>query len=309
MSDIEARISARDEASQVLSQFQQEIRETGRASDETRQRFRELRQELREQVSIQNSSRLEFRAAHGDLMQFAEAGNRVSSVVGRLQSMYTQFNVAQIRTNDLQRDYNVALREFGPNSQQAVDALNKLRDAQNQNFLQMVGFIFQVPGFVAGVIQMVGALSALKTSHLITAIATAVHASAEAVLIGIVTLGIGLAVAAAAIIAFQSQFGLAQTVGQAEILSSGGGGPGGRAVSGTMRGQFGLDTTVTGPTLFLAGETGRERVTIAPEGQGQGGGIGPVNIYVYGTADPATTARMVKREFELLIGRERLTQS
>src|SRR2546427_189107 len=60
-----------------------------------------------------------------------------------------------------------------------------------------------------------------------------------------------------------------------------------QARAGSHRGQFGLDTTVTGPTMFLAGEAGRERVTITPEGKT--GTIGrPIapTINIYGATDP-----------------------
>ncbi len=97
-----------------------------------------------------------------------------------------------------------------------------------------------------------------------------------------------------------------------ELGQGGGGTPGGapsttggRAAGGLGRGQFGLDTMVSGPTLFLAGEAGRERVTISPPGQSAGGGF-TANIHIHGGGDPATIARAVKRELEILIDRERI---
>lgn len=84
---------------------------------------------------------------------------------------------------------------------------------------------------------------------------------------------------------------------------------GGRAVTGLHRGQFGLDTMVSGPSLFLAGESGRERVTITPEGR-EGPGIGlTANINIYGATDPEAAARAVKRELENLVERERIRRS
>ncbi len=76
------------------------------------------------------------------------------------------------------------------------------------------------------------------------------------------------------------------------------------------RGQFGLDAMVSGPTLFMAGEAGRERVTITPEGRSAAGGGGFVaNIHIYGASDPDAAARAVKRELEILIERERIRRS
>ena len=112
-----------------------------------------------------------------------------------------------------------------------------------------------------------------------------------------------LAGAAAALIAW----GLSQEINQpsgTQTLPEGGP-PSERGRGGPNRGQFGLDATVTGPTMFLAGETGRERVTITPEGKT--GTIGrPIapTINIYGATDPTAAALAVKRELEILIARE-----
>ncbi len=78
---------------------------------------------------------------------------------------------------------------------------------------------------------------------------------------------------------------------------------------GIHRGQFGLDTMVSGPTLFLAGEAGRERVTISPLGQSAASGGFTANVHIHGGGDPAAIARAVKRELEILIDRERIRRS
>jgi hypothetical protein len=68
--------------------------------------------------------------------------------------------------------------------------------------------------------------------------------------------------------------------------------------------QHGGDFIVSSPTLFRAGEAGRERVIVLPEGrQAMGGGIS-ASINIAGATDPAATARAVKRELELLMARE-----
>lgn len=115
-----------------------------------------------------------------------------------------------------------------------------------------------------------------------------------------------LAGAAVALAAFGIYMATQTGVGPPQAV---GGERQGGALRGLHRGQFGLDAMVAGPTLFLAGEAGRERVTITPEDQGAGGGIGPISIHIYGSTDPAATARAVKRELELLISKERLTRS
>jgi len=114
-----------------------------------------------------------------------------------------------------------------------------------------------------------------------------------------------LAGAAAALIAW----GLSQEINQPAGTQSEVGGQTAaeqaQSRAGSHRGQFGLDTTVTGPTMFLAGEAGRERVTITPEGKT--GTIGrPIapTINIYGATDPTAAAQAVKRELEILIARE-----
>jgi len=75
-------------------------------------------------------------------------------------------------------------------------------------------------------------------------------------------------------------------------------------VAGARHGQFGLDTTVSRPTMFLAGESGSERVTITPQGKTDGGSQIAPTINIYGAMDPAAAAQAVKRELEALIARE-----
>ncbi len=120
---------------------------------------------------------------------------------------------------------------------------------------------------------------------------------------------LGWALLAAAAVALTA-WGLSQTINQptgtpSETTASDQR-TGGRALGGGMgRGQFGLDTLVTGPTMFLAGESGSERVTVTPSGRTDVGGtqIAPT-INIYGATDPAASAQAMKRELELLIARE-----
>ncbi len=72
----------------------------------------------------------------------------------------------------------------------------------------------------------------------------------------------------------------------------------------SLKAQSGIDTMVNTPTRFLAGEAGAERVTITPAGRMAGGGF-VANITINGSGNPAETARLVKRELEILIDRER----
>jgi len=82
--------------------------------------------------------------------------------------MYEQYNVAQIKTNQLAREvkdaqekYNAALAQFGPQSAEAAkaqkelqDASAKLAEAQKQNVLQMIGFIGQAPSFLKNILDV-----------------------------------------------------------------------------------------------------------------------------------------------------------
>jgi hypothetical protein len=120
---------------------------------------------------------------------------------------------------------------------------------------------------------------------------------------------LGWALLAAAAVALTA-WGLSQVINQPspdQTGTTGTTGPsaGGRAMGGGLgRGQFGLDAMVTGPTMFLAGESGSERVTITPQGKTGGGSAISPTINIYGATDPATSAQAVKRELEALIARE-----
>ena len=114
-----------------------------------------------------------------------------------------------------------------------------------------------------------------------------------------------LAGAAVALAAFGIFLATQGGAGPSEITRPRGGG----AITGLHRGQFGLDTLVSGPTLFLAGEGGRERVTVTPEGRANPAGQLTANIHIYGVSDPEAAARAAKRELETLIERERIRRS
>lgn len=181
-------------------------------------------------------------------------------------------------------------RQFRILGEEQADALNK-----TFSLVTATGSLITV---FARLIPVLQGLSAAQS------IANAARAVALA-LSGPVGWGIlaGAAVALAAFGIYLSIQGQEAVGGRPTMF--GGAGP----AAGVRRGQFGLDTMVSGPTLFLAGESGRERVTIAPETQaGNLPGL-TANINIYGASDPEATARAVKRELENLVERERIRRS
>jgi len=178
-------------------------------------------------------------------------------------------------------------RQFGVLGEEQAEALNKT-----------FSLITATGGLITVFSRLIPILQGLSVAQ---SIANAARAVALA-LSGPIGWGI-LAGAAVALAAFGIY--MATQGGEARPMEF----QGGRAVSGLHRGQFGLDTLVSGPTLFMAGEAGPERVTVTPSGR-EGLGVGiTANIHIYGVSDPEAAARAAKRELETLIERERIRRS
>jgi hypothetical protein len=181
--------------------------------------------------------------------------------------------------------------QFGFLSKQQANALDK-----TFSLVAAVGSLISI--FAKFAPAVLAAASAQNIMNAATAVADALSGP------------LGWALLAAAAVALTA-WGLSQVINQPSTAQTGttsnsptGNAPGAIGLFGKL-GQFGLDTTVTGPTMFLAGESGSERVSITPVGKtgGSGSQIAPT-INIYGATDPAASAQAVKRELEALISRE-----
>jgi len=174
--EVPVEVIGRDEAVKELREVWSEIKRGGQLSDEMRTKFLEVRGEIREQISARRALVRSFELEHAQSFATIQAMSQMSHAVANLQNMYMQFNVAQLRIGqiqeritNLQKDYNQTVTDFGPNSEEAYQALKKLeqghkdlQQAQFNNQMMMLGFILQMPSVIHHMANM------LRTIQLVT---------------------------------------------------------------------------------------------------------------------------------------------
>jgi len=165
---VDILVRARESAIQTLREVNEEIQRSGRMSEESRKAYMDARREIVDQNRALNTLRLAYREQTQTLSMTANAFQSVATTVGKAQRMYEQYNVAQIKTNqlaqqvrDAQEKYNAAVLQFGPNSQQAIkaqqdlkEASEKLATAQRENVMQLIGFGLQIPSFLKNILDI-----------------------------------------------------------------------------------------------------------------------------------------------------------
>jgi len=165
---VDILVRARETAIQTLREVNEEIQRSGRMSEETRKAYMDARREIVDQNRALNTLRLAYREQTQTLSMTANAFQSVATTVGKAQRMYEQYNVAQIKTNqlaqqvrDAQEKYNAAVFQFGPNSQQAIKAQQELKEAseklaaaQRENVMQLIGFGLQIPSFLKNILDI-----------------------------------------------------------------------------------------------------------------------------------------------------------
>jgi len=152
----------------AFREIEQSSQTHNRTLNITRENYKEVRKELIENNRYLKTLKMSYQDQTQTLGLAADAFNKLGNVVGKAQTMYTQYNVAMIKTNQLQKEvkdaqekYNEAVAKFGPDSQQArkaqeelAESTRKLADAQKQNTLQLIGFAAQMPSFLKGILDM-----------------------------------------------------------------------------------------------------------------------------------------------------------
>lgn len=163
------------EAEETFKAMQREISKSGVASKDTMKHMADLRSEVNAQNRAVSTLRKTYQDQHQTLSMTADAFQSFSNTVGKAQRMYEQYNVAQIKTNQLARDvkdaqekYNAALTQFGPSSKEAIkaqgelkEASEKLATAQQENVMQLIGFGLQAPAFLKNILDMKDRFSSL----------------------------------------------------------------------------------------------------------------------------------------------------
>jgi hypothetical protein len=166
--NIDIVLRARDQALSSLREVRQELERTNQTQKISRENYKEIRKELIDNNRYLKTLEMSYRDQTQTLELTGKAFQSVSSAIGKAQTMYTQYNVAMIKTNQLQKEvkdeqekYNQAVAKFGAGSAEArkaqeelAESTQKLAQAQQQNTLQMVGFVGQIPGLLKGVLDI-----------------------------------------------------------------------------------------------------------------------------------------------------------
>lgn len=150
--DAKIRFGAEDTASPKIDSATQKILKD----------YRVLRQE-------QRAVRGEFELNNRALVDAGRAFRAVGSIASNLTSIYTKYNIMQLRISDANRrvretqaDYNRAIAESGPGSEEATKASRELADAkqdaaraQQEQTLGMIGFGFELASTVSLIISAI----------------------------------------------------------------------------------------------------------------------------------------------------------
>jgi hypothetical protein len=200
--EIDVIVQARENAIATLQAVQAEIRATGTASEATVAAYRDVRQEVMLSQRSLTTLTMAYREQYESVYLAGRAFSDVSAIIGRALNMYEQYNVAMIRTSQLQKEvttaqekYSNALTAFGPDSHQAVAALseltsanNALASAQEKNTAMLVGMAAQIPGFIGPILNAGIAFAVLRKEME----AARVSATAFVASLGLVAVAIGL---------------------------------------------------------------------------------------------------------------------
>jgi len=194
MSEDELRVGVgvTDEGfSAAMEQYKAQLEAFGKGSDEAKVATRDMMSAMRESHREQQMGVNIWKEEHEGLMTGIKLFNEVGSTVGKVQNMFQQYNIMQIRVqkanedmksaqekvNEAQEKLN-ALMSSGTakasdiakaqaNLKQAQDdlkdATDKVNEAQSQQNAQLVGFALQIPSFIGNIVQMGLTLSTLGT--------------------------------------------------------------------------------------------------------------------------------------------------
>ena len=162
--------------SQALDVAGKEMSGLGVASSQSSGGVSSLRKALRDAAFEANAAERAFKVMHDTMYDVAEVFQGVAGIVGKVQNMFTQYQVTQIRLVELQEKvayaqekYNEAVAKYGENSRQAQEAARRLADAQRdleqatfQANMQLVGFALQIPGLGKNVLDLAAKIADLK---------------------------------------------------------------------------------------------------------------------------------------------------
>jgi DNA repair ATPase RecN len=140
--------------------------------------YKALRTELREAAFAANAVERAFKLQHDTLADVIGVAQSVASAVGKLQTMFTQYQVTQIRLIELservaeaEKRYADAVAKHGASSEQARKAAEELAKAKreleratSEAQLQMIGFALQLPSLAKNAFDAAGKITDLMYS-------------------------------------------------------------------------------------------------------------------------------------------------
>jgi hypothetical protein len=184
---VDILVKAREDAISTLQAVQAEIRATGTVSEETRQAYVDTRAEVMLSQRSITTLTMAYREQYESIYLAGRAFSDIASIISRVTTMYTEYNVAMIRQDTLQntvtadqQKYNAAVAQFGPQSTQALTALKELTtaqsayaDSQNRTNALLLSFAVQIPGFTLPILNTVIAFKTLAVYMTATGTAAA----------------------------------------------------------------------------------------------------------------------------------------
>jgi phenylalanyl-tRNA synthetase alpha subunit len=145
-----------------------------RTSDAT-EAYTKMRSELREAAFAANAVERAFKIQHSTIGDVIGVLNGLSNMIGRVQQMFTQYQVTQIRLEEIKQRvalaeerYAAAVVKSGAGSAEAAKAAKELANAKRdleiatmQANAQLIGFALQMPGLAKNVFDMAAKLANL----------------------------------------------------------------------------------------------------------------------------------------------------
>lgn len=140
---VDVVVQGRDQATSVLEAVSAKIQSmqgtTITANAATVESFKDTRQEIRLNSSAVRTLGMAYRQEIQPVFSFATALNATGQIFSRITNAYQAYNVMQIReqqalggVTQAQQNYNQAVQQFGPSSQQAINAGKQLQSQQQQ---------------------------------------------------------------------------------------------------------------------------------------------------------------------------------
>lgn len=188
---LDAIVKLRAEGKELLKDISDDLKTFGHVQEDTRRKMAQFRTDTMASNRVLTGLGATFKETHQSAYLLAGAFSQVGAIARQAATMFTQYNVAVIRTQQAteavaqaQQAYNAAVEKFGPGSKQAADALKnfeeaqrKVTEAQREMQILMVTMIAQLPGMAMHLLNLAKALNTLAVAAKGAAIAMALFGS------------------------------------------------------------------------------------------------------------------------------------